>query len=230
MPVSNGSRSSSSDTFVDRKDAGQRLAKAIADRGIRDHLLVLGLPRGGVPVAYEVARQLKAPLDVWLVRKLGVPGHEELAMGALASGGARVMNDDVLRSMRLSQEDIERVASRELKELQRREREYRGDRAFPVIEGKTVIVVDDGLATGASMRAALRALYSQNPGRVVVAVPVGAPEVCRTLSSEADDVVCLMQPKFFNAVGNWYLNFAQTTDREVRDLLELSRTEEEGTS
>jgi len=225
MPLSHGSQPS--DPFLDRKDAGQKVARALADKGIRTNILVLALPRGGVPVGYEVARELKAPMDVWLVRKLGVPGHEELAMGALASGGAKVMNDDVVGSMRLNQEDIERVAARELKELQRREREYRGDRPFPVIEGKTVIVVDDGLATGASMRAALRALHSQNPGRAVVAVPVGAPEVCRSLSSEADDVVCLMQPRFFNAVGHWYMKFTQTTDQEVRDLLELSRTEEE---
>ena len=223
--MSNAMGSQPVDIFIDRRDAGRRLAGAIADKGIRDHLLVLGLPRGGIPVAYEVAKELKAPLDVWLVRKLGVPGHEELAMGALASGGARILNDDVVRSIGVRPEGVKAVVTKELKELQRRERQYRGDRPLPVIEDKTVIVVDDGLATGASMKAALKALRSQNPSRLIVAVPVGAPDMCRALSREADEVICLLQPKFFNAVGNWYQDFSQTTDQQVQELLAESRPE-----
>lgn len=217
--------SNSLNYFLDRRDAGRRLAKSLATRGITDHLLILGLPRGGVPVAYEVARELKAPLDIWLVRKLGVPGHEELAMGALASGGARIMNEDVVRSMGVRPEQIDEVVAKEYKELKRREKEYRGDRPLPEITNRVVIVVDDGLATGASMRAALKDLGSQDPARLIVAVPVGAPEVCRALSREASEVICLMQPRFFNAVGNWYRKFTQTTDQEVRDLLKQARSE-----
>ncbi len=220
-----GADSKSLNYFLDRRDAGCRLAQSIATRGITDHLLILGLPRGGVPVAYEVGRELKAPLDIWLVRKLGVPGHEELAMGALASGGAKIMNEDVVRSMGVRPEQIDEVVAREYKELKRREKEYRGDRPLPEITSRIVIVVDDGLATGASMRAALRDLGSQDPARLIVAVPVGAPEVCRALSREASEVICLLQPRFFNAVGNWYRKFTQTTDQEVRDLLKQARAE-----
>ncbi len=216
--------SNSLNYFLDRRDAGRRLAQSIAARGITDHLLILGLPRGGVPVAYEVARELKVPLDIWLVRKLGVPGHEELAMGALASGGAKIMNEDVVRSMGVRPEQIDEVVAKEYKELKRREKEYRGDRPLPEITNRVIIVVDDGLATGASMRAALRDLGSQDPARLIVAVPVGAPEVCRALSREASEVICLMQPRFFNAVGNWYRKFTQTTDQEVRDLLKQARS------
>lgn len=217
--------SSSVQYFVDRSDAGRRLAQSIAQRGITGDLLILGLPRGGIPVAYEVARELKAPLDVWLVRKLGVPGHEELAMGALASGGAKIMNEDVVRSMGVRPESIDSVVAKEYKELKRREQEYRGDRPLPEIKGRVVIVVDDGLATGASMRAALRDLGSQDPARLIVAVPVGAPEVCRAMSREASEVICLLQPRFFNAVGKWYRKFTQTTDQEVRDLLSHAQTD-----
>lgn len=213
------------DYFLDRRDAGRKLAQLIANKGIKDHLLVLGLPRGGVPVAYEVARKLEAPLDVWLVRKLGLPGHEELAMGAIASGGAKIMNEDVVRSMGVQPESIDEVVVKEYQELKRRKKEYRGDRPLPEIKGKAVIVIDDGLATGASMRAALKDLKSQDAARLIVAVPVGAPEVCRALSRDAHEVICLLQPRFFNAVGNWYQKFTQTTDQEVRDLLSQAQTD-----
>lgn len=216
---------SSLNYFLDRRDAGRKLAQSIAKKGITNHLLVLGLPRGGVPVAYEVARELKAPLDVWLVRKLGVPGHEELAMGALASGGAKIMNEEIIRSLGVGLESINEAVTREYKELKRRETKYRGDRPLPEITNRVVIVVDDGLATGASMRAALKDLGSQDPARLIVAVPVGAPDVCRALSREASEVICLLQPRFFNAVGNWYRKFTQTTDQEVRDLLKQARAE-----
>ena len=218
--------SSETDYFNDRFDAGRRLASMIADKGISDNVLVLGLPRGGVPVAYEVARKLKAPLDIWLVRKLGVPGHEELAMGALASGGTRVVNEDIVRSMEVAKEDFDKVIARETSEIERREKTYRGDKPMPEIKGRTVIVVDDGLATGASMKAALRSLSVHNPARIIAAVPVGAPDTCRLLSRDASEVICMRQPRFMDAVGRWYLNFEQTTDEEVRELLERAEAEE----
>ncbi|HET7321138.1 MAG TPA: phosphoribosyltransferase [Longimicrobiaceae bacterium] len=206
--------------FVDRKQAGRRLAADLAPYAGRPNLLVLALPRGGVPVAFEVARELDAPLDVFLVRKLGVPGHEELAMGAIASGGIRVLNPEVLQMIHVPEEAIDAVAEREERELERREREYRGDRPEPKIRGRTVILVDDGLATGSTMRAAVAALRAEYPERLVVAVPVAAPETCEALGREVDDIVCAITPEPFHAVGLWYEDFSQTTDEEVRSLLE----------
>jgi len=177
------------------------------------------LPRGGVPVAYEVAKALRAPLDIFLVRKLGVPGHEELAMGAIASGGVRVLNDDVVDYLRIPSEVIDSVAMDELKELERRERAYRGDRPEPDARGKTMILVDDGLATGSTMRAAAAALRQQNPARIVVAVPVSSPQTCNEYRMGVDEIICASTPERFMGVGQWYLDFSQTTDAEVRELL-----------
>lgn len=205
--------------FRDRREAGRRLASALgAYAGARD-LLVLGLPRGGVPVAYEVARALGAPLDVFVVRKLGVPGHEEFAMGAIATGGARFVDRAVVRELGISTADVERVAETERRELERREREYRGDRPPPDVAGRTVLLVDDGLATGASMRIAVYALRQERPGRIVVAVPVAAPESCEAVRDSADDVICALTPEPFYAVGLWYQDFRPTTDEEVHELL-----------
>jgi putative phosphoribosyl transferase len=195
------------------------LASKLAAYANRPDVLVLALPRGGVPVAYEVARALGAPLDVFLVRKLGIPGHEELAMGAVATGGVRVINQPVVRALRIPQELIDAVAATELKELARQEHLYRGDRPPPDIGGRTVILVDDGLATGATMLAAVKALRQQQPARIIVAAPVAARETCEQLQSEVDDVVCAVTPEPFYAVGLWYEDFSQTSDDEVRDLL-----------
>jgi putative phosphoribosyl transferase len=209
--------------FADRAHAGRRLADALAAyRGSGD-VIVLGLPRGGVPVAYEVARALGAPLDVFLVRKLGLPGHEELAMGAIATGGVRVVNEDVVGPLRVPAEVIDRAAAHEALELIRRERAYRGDLPAPELAGRVGILVDDGLATGSTMRAAVRALRLLNPARIVVAVPVAAAPTCDALRAEADEVVCLVTPHNFRAVGLWYDDFAQTEDDEVRDLLRAAR-------
>lgn len=206
--------------FRDRKDAGVQLAEKLAAYAQDPTVLVLGLPRGGVPVAYEVARALGAPLDVFVVRKLGVPGHRELAMGAIASGGVRVINPDVLRTLNISSVVIEMAAAQEQQELERQERAYRDDRPFPDLKDRTVIIVDDGLATGSTMRAAVQALRKSGPARVIVAVPVGAAETCRSLAQEADEVVCCSIPDSFYAVSIWYEQFDQTTDQEVRDLLD----------
>ena len=206
--------------FGDRREAGRLLAaKLAATYANRPDVLVLALPRGGVPVAYEVARTLRAPLDVFLVRKLGVPGHEELAMGAIASGGVRVLNHDIVGALRIPDELIDAVTTREQAELARRERLYRGDRPPPDVRGRTVVLVDDGLATGATMLAAVQALRQQHPARVVVAVPVAPPETCEQLRTEVDEVVCAFTPEPFRAVGLWYEDFTPTTDAEVRDLL-----------
>ncbi len=205
--------------FRDRREAGRLLAAPLTAYAHRPDVLVLALPRGGVPVAYEVARALGAPLDVFLVRKLGVPGHEELAMGAIASGGVRVLNQEIVRALRIPDEVIEAVAAQEQQELARRERLYRGDRPPPDVRERTVILVDDGLATGATMHAAVQALRQQQPARIVVAVPIAAPETCAELSGEVDDIVCAATPQPFHAVGLWYADFSQTTDDEVRDLL-----------
>jgi putative phosphoribosyl transferase len=205
--------------FRDRRDAGRYVAEQLAEYAYHPNVLVLALPRGGVPVGYEVARALDAPLDVFLVRKLGVPGHEELAMGAIASGGVQVLNDEVLRTTNVPDAVIERVARREAGELERREREYRGDRPAPDVRGKTVILVDDGLATGSTMRAAAAALRQQLPARLIVAVPVAAAETCDDLRAEVDSVVCAITPEPFYAVGLWYDEFEQTSDEEVRELL-----------
>jgi len=211
--------------YRDRVDAGKQLAKQLTDYADRDDLLVLALPRGGVPVAYEVAKALRAPMDIFLVRKLGVPGHEELAMGAISTGGVRVLNDDVVDYLRIPGEVIDAVAADELKELERRERAYRGDRPEPDVRGKTVILIDDGLATGSTMRAAAAALRQQNPARIVVAVPVSAPQTCDEYRMGVDEIICAKTPEPFLGVGMWYEDFSQTTDDEVRDLLEKARNE-----
>ncbi len=205
--------------FRDRFEAGRRLAAAMAHYAGRPNLLVLALPRGGVPVGYELAGALNAPLDVMLVRKLGVPGQEELAMGAIASGGVRIISDEVVSALAIPDRLIATVAADEEHELKRRERNYRGDRPQPEVRGRTVILVDDGLATGSTMRAAVAAIKSQNPERLVVAVPVAAPETCQALKKEVDEVICALAPEPFFAVGNWYQDFSQTTDEEVRELL-----------
>ncbi len=190
----------------------------------RDDVLVLALPRGGVPVAFEVAHALRAPLDVFIVRKLGVPGQDELAMGAIATGGVRVLNEDVVGALGLSAKVIDAVAAREEKELERRERIYRGARTPPEVRERTIILVDDGLATGSTMRAAVAALRKQGPARIVVAVPVAAPETCEEFKSEVDETVCAATPRMFNGVGRWYEDFSQTSDGEVHELLAQART------
>ena len=206
--------------FKDRVTAGRLLAGKLGKYADRSDVVVLALPRGGVPVGFEVAQALHAPLDLFLVRKLGMPGQEELAMGAIASGGVRVLNEDVVDALRIPQEVIDAVAAEEEQELKRREREYRGDRPPPQVRGRVVILIDDGLATGSTMRAAVAALRKQRPARIVVAVPVGAAETCAEMQGEADDVVCARTPTPFYAVGQWYNDFSQTTDEEVRALLE----------
>jgi predicted phosphoribosyltransferase len=205
--------------FADRTEAGRRLATELARYADRGDVIVLALPRGGVPVGYEVARALRAPLDVFVVRKLGVPGHEELAMGAVASGGVRVLNDQVVRALRIPRGVIEDLTAAELRELERREQLYRGERAAPDVRGRVVIVVDDGLATGATMQAAIAALRQRGPARIVVAVPTAAPETCNQLRDEVDDLICAMTPEPFHAVGLWYEDFSPTTDEEVQELL-----------
>jgi putative phosphoribosyl transferase len=208
------------ETFRDRTDAGRQLADELLHYGGRADVIVLALPRGGVPVAAEVARRLALPLDVFVVRKLGVPGHEELAMGAIASGDVRVLNEDVIGAISMADEMLEAVTAIEREELARRERSYRGDRPSPEVRGRTVILIDDGLATGASMRAAIAALRQEHAARIVVAVPVGAPSTCRELAEEADESVCLIAPDSFVGVGQYYEDFSQTSDEEVRELLE----------
>ena len=205
--------------FRNRRDAGRRLAAELHRFADRPDVIVLALPRGGVPVAYEIAAELHAPLDVFVVRKLGLPWQEELAMGALASGGVRVLDEDLIRIARVSEDDIRRVTNAEQVELERRERRYRGDRSFPDLTGKTVILVDDGLATGSTMRAAVAALRKERPASVVVAVPVAAPETCDAFRDIADDIICAETPEPFYAVGLWYEDFSQTTDDEVHELL-----------
>jgi predicted phosphoribosyltransferase len=205
--------------FRDRADAGRRLAAALQRYAGRPDVLVLALPRGGVPVAYEVARALGVPLDVFVVRKLGLPGQPELAMGAIATGGVRVINPAVVESLGIPPHVIDAVAVREQTELERRERAYRGSRPAPDVTGRTVILVDDGLATGATMRAAIMALRSQDPSRVVVAVPTAASETCEDLRDEVDELVCAETPPMFDAVGQSYDDFSETSDEDVRELL-----------
>jgi len=213
--------------FRDREEAGRRLARQLQHYAGRPNIVVLGLPRGGIPVAYEVARALGAPLDVFVVRKLGLPGQEELAIGAIASGGVRVLNGELLARMGVPVEVLDAVAAREERELARREHAYRGARGALPVAGRTVILVDDGLATGASLRAAATALRRLKPARIVAAVPVGAAETCEEFRDVVDEIVCSETPEPFWAVGNWYDDFSQTTDEEVRQLLERARAEAE---
>lgn len=211
------------DRFADRRDAGRQLATHLTEYSGRSDVIVLALPRGGVPVAFEVAEALDAPLDVFVVRKLGVPEQPELAMGAIASGGIRVLNHDVVGWYSIPSEIIDAVTRREMAELERREREYRHNRAPADVRNRVVILVDDGLATGSTMRAAVQAVRASGPSRVVVAVPVGATETCEAFAGIADATVCARTPEPFSAVGNWYRDFDQTSDREVAELLDRSR-------
>jgi putative phosphoribosyl transferase len=209
--------------FRDRTEAGRLLAGMLGEYANREDVLILGLPRGGVPVAFEVARALKAPLDIFIVRKLGLPTNEELAMGAVASGGVRVLNDEVVRSFGVAESVIEAVAEKEQIELKRRESLYRGDNPMPEAVDKTILLVDDGIATGSTMRAAVAALRQKHPAQIVVAVPVAPPSTCEDLQAEADEVICVATPQPFYAVGQWYKIFDQTTDRQVRELYERSK-------
>jgi putative phosphoribosyl transferase len=206
--------------FRDRHQAGELLGRVLMPYAGRDDVVVLGLPRGGIPVAYEVARQLDAPLDVLVVRKLGVPGQEELAMGAIASGGIQVLDRYILEQLGISTDAVRSAIARATAELARRERMFRGDREPVDVRGRTVILVDDGLATGSTMAAAIEALRTRDPARSVVAVPVGSPEVCEGFRARVDEVVCLMTPRWMRAVGLWYEDFEQTSDAEVRELLD----------
>jgi len=205
--------------FKDRTEAGRLLANKLKGYANRDDVVVLALPRGGVPVAFEIARKLKAPLDVFIVRKLGVPWQEELAMGAIATGGVRVLNEDVVKACKISDDQMELVQAREQKELERRDQLYRGGRPAPEVRGRTVILVDNGIATGTTMRAGLAALRKLEPARIVVAVAVAPKSTYEELRAEADELVCLLTPEFFFAISMWYEEFEQTTDDEVRDLL-----------
>jgi len=206
------------DPFQNRTDAGRYLAERLQEYA-RHNTVILGLPRGGVVVASEVARRLDVPLDIFLVRKLGVPGYEELAMGAIASGGIQVINEDVVRHIQISRAEIQAIAAKEAQELKRRERAYRGNRPPLEVKDKTIILIDDGLATGATMRAAVVALRKQNPRKIVIAVPVAAPDTCEEFRTEVDDIICGITPAHFNAVGAWYNDFSQTSDEEVIQLL-----------
>jgi putative phosphoribosyl transferase len=206
--------------FQDRHDAGRQLAVELHAYANRPDVIVLALPRGGVPVGFEVATALGAPLDVFVVRKLGLPWEKEVAMGAIASGGVRVLDADLIRAARVSEAEVEQVTAIERAEVVRRERQYRGERPFPDLSGKTVILVDDGLATGSTMRAGVAALRQKGPSRVVVAVPVAAPATCNAIRDIADEIVCAMTPEPFRAVGYWYHDFSQTSDEEVQELLD----------
>ena len=206
--------------YRNRIDAGKQLAARLTRYANRDDVLVLALPRGGVPVGFEVARALNVPLDIFLVRKLGVPGHEELAMGAISTGDVRVLNEDIVDYLRIPMRVIDAVSANELRELKRREHAYRGNRPEPDVQGRTVILVDDGLATGSTMRAVAAALRQQNPARIVVAVPVSAPQTCDEYRMGVDEIICANTPEPFYGVGMWYEDFSQTPDEEVRELLE----------
>ena len=205
--------------FQDRTDAGQQLAKKLLSYANRSDVLVLALPRGGVPIAFEVAKALNAPLDIFSVRKLGVPGQEELAMGAIASGGIRILNEGVVNYLHISNQTIDTVAAKELQELERREQAYRGSRPQVDVHNRTVILIDDGLATGSTMRAAVVALHKLQPSRIIVAVPVSSASTCEEFKDYVDEIVCATTPEPFYAVGLWYKDFSQTTDEEVHSLL-----------
>ena len=214
--------------FADRREAGRELARLLQHvQRSDDEVVVLGLPRGGVPVAFEIASALDATLDVFVVRKLGTPGHSELAMGAIASGGTRVINEDVVQALHIPERHIDAVASREQAELERRDLAYRRGRPLTPLAHRTVILVDDGLATGSTMKAAVQAVKQHGPARVIVAVPVGAPETCHALRELADEVICARTPTAFSAVGQWYGDFSQTTDEEVIALLDAAGRHED---
>jgi putative phosphoribosyl transferase len=213
--------------FKNRADAGRKLAARLTRYADREDVLVLALPRGGVPVAYEVPKELKAPLDVFLVRKLGVPGHEELAMGAIASGGVRVFNEELVNYLGIPDEVIDEIAAVEQRELERRAVAYRDDRPPPQVKDRIVILIDDGLASGSTMRAAAASLRLQKPRRIVVAVPVSSPETCDEFRSEVDEIVCAVTPQHFQGVGLWYDDFSQTSDEEVRELLKRAAQREQ---
>ena len=214
--------------FLNRAEAGRLLAEKLEKYAGRDDVIVLGLPRGGVPVAYEVAKRLRVPLDVFIVRKLGVPGFEELAAGAIASGGVPVLNQDVMRALPNADETIESITVRETADLERREQSYRDGRPAPELRNRVVILVDDGLATGATMHAAVKALRQRGVAKIVVAVPVGPPDTCREFEDEADETICASTPEFFQAVGQYYEDFSQTSDEEVRELLARAAQERPG--
>ncbi len=216
-------------TFRNRTEAGRLLAERLKPNyANRSDVLVLGLPRGGVPVAFEVAKVLHAPLDICIVRKLGVPGHKELAMGAIATGGIMLLNEALVRSLKISQKAIKQVALEEQQELERRERIYRGDRPIPDLSHRTILLVDDGIATGSTIKAAISTIKQQQPEHIVVAIPVAPPDVCKELTKEVDEVVCLLTPEWLSAISLWYDEFLPTTDAEVRHL--LARTMEEQTA
>jgi putative phosphoribosyl transferase len=209
----------SSRPFANRREAGVELASKLRHYAGRNDVVVLALPRGGVPVAFEIAEALDAPLDIFLVRKLGMPGHPEYAIGAIASGGVRVLSEDVVRAYGVSQAAIDAITRQEQAELERREREYRKGRSLVDLRGRVVVLVDDGLATGSTMKAAVQAVRQHRPGRIVVAVPVGAPSTCEEFADVTDETVCARTTESFSAVGQWYLDFSQTTDEEVQTLL-----------
>lgn len=211
--------------FPNRTEAGRRLSVLLRDYTNRKDVIVLGIPRGGVPVAFEIARMLRVPLDVLVLRKLGVPGHEELGFGAIASGGIRALNPEIVEALRISARDIELVTNAERKELKRREHAYRGRRPPLHVKGFTVILVDDGIATGSGMRAAADALRQLKPARIVIAVPVAPGSTCDRLRSEVDDLVCLYTPAPFYGVGQFYLDFSQVSDQEVNELLDRAARE-----
>lgn len=214
--------------YRDRRDAGQQLVESLKHYENDDNAIVLGLPRGGVPVAAEVASALNLPLDIFVVRKLGTPGREELAMGAIASGGVRLLNNDLVRSLNISQNEIKQVQDREFEELRRRESAYRDGRPEPKLADRIVILVDDGTATGASMKAAIEGLKQHNPAKIIAALPVGAESACRTIEKMVDELICLMTPRDFRGVGVWYERFDQTTDEQVRHLLQQTNQAEAG--
>jgi putative phosphoribosyl transferase len=216
--------------FTDRFDAGEKLAARLQGYARREAVVVLGLPRGGVPVAFKVSESLKVPLDIFIVRKLGVPGEEELAMGAIASGGIVTVNEDVLLLYGITREALEDAVRRETRVIVERERLLRGDRPPLEVSGRTVILVDDGLATGSTMRAAVRAVRRRGPAGIAVAVPVAPPETCEEMRAEADDVICLETPADFTSVGTWYRDFGQTSDREVKELLEKAALRQEASA
>ncbi|RMF25328.1 MAG: phosphoribosyltransferase [Cyanobacteria bacterium J083] len=215
--------------FRDRTEAGRLLAKILKPTyANQPNVIVLALPRGGVPIGYEIAKALNVPLDLCLVRKLGVPGHEELAMGAIATGGIMLLNENLVRSLRISPQAIQEVVIKEQKELKRRDQLYRGDRPAPDLTGRTVIIVDDGIATGSTLKAAIAAIKQQKPEKIIVAVPVAPPDVCQELKNEVDEVVCLLTPEWLYSISLWYDDFSPTTDEEVRRL--LAETMEEKTA